>query len=270
MRLKYSRSSQGGGALMQVVMFLLCLFSTLALGWMVFLPGLFTSVIQNRTGCQARVDYFYANPFTAEVRMRGLAIVNPTGFSEGNFLEVHQFSAKADLFSVLTSNPVIDMTTIDVTRVNVVTNARGSNNLDLIYRRMAAARNTKPASKPAARPAAKPGGEAASPAYLVQKLDLRVGQVVVKDERPGRESERVHQLAFQRNYRDVTSLGALNNDLPAEVTAAGVSIGEVVPSDLKRVVLDATKPTERKTYAWGENRENVDWTLRKLEDRPKP
>jgi hypothetical protein len=251
---------------MQVVIFLLCLFSTLALGWMVFLPGLFTSVIQNRTGCQARVDYFYANPFTAEVRMRGLVIVNPTGFSEGNFLEVHQFSAKADLFSVLTSNPVIDMTTIDVTRVNVVTNARGSNNLDLIYRRMAAARNTKPATKPAA----KPGVETASPAYLVQKLDLRVGQVVVKDERPGRESERVHQLAFRRDYRDVTSLAALNNGLPAEVTAAGVSIGEVVPADLKRVVLDATRPIDRKTYAWGENRENVDWTLRKLEDRPKP
>ena len=44
MRLKHSRSNQGG-ALTQIVVFLLCAGALLALGWIVLLPGLFTRVL---------------------------------------------------------------------------------------------------------------------------------------------------------------------------------------------------------------------------------
>src|SRR4051812_27972802 len=99
MQLKHSRSTKGGGALTQILMFLVCAFAMLATGWMLLLPGLFTSVIENRTGFPAHVESFYANPFTAEVRMRGLVIVNPSGFGGSEFLDLQQFTAKADLFS---------------------------------------------------------------------------------------------------------------------------------------------------------------------------
>lgn len=269
MQLKYSRSTKGGGALIQILVFLLCAFAMLSLGWMLLLPGLFTSVIEQRTGFPARVDYFYANPFTAEVRMRGLAIVNPAGFAESDFLELHQFNAKADLFSLLGNNPVLDMTTVDVARVTVVTNAAGSNNLELMYRRLA-----PPAPKTAAKTANKPAAPSAvSPSamqFLVRNLDVHVKEVVVKDERSGKVARKVHELAFQRSYRDVTPATKFNDNLPVAVTDAGKSISEVVTGDFKQLVASATQPIDRKTYAWGDKREKAAAGATKLEETAKP
>lgn len=267
MRLTHSRSSQGGGILIQILMFLMCAFAMVAFGWMLLLPGLFTSVIQNRTGFPARVDYFYANPFTGEVRMRGLVIVNPAGFSESNLLDLRQFNAKTDLFSLLGGNPVVEMSTIDVARVTIVTNTHGTNNLDLLYRRLTPVADNKKASAkaPAVAPAASPLN------FLIHNLDLRVNEVVVKDERPGKVPLQVHQLAFQRTYKNVTPATQFNNDLPPAVAAAGKNIGEVVSSGgLKQLVAKTTQPVDRKTYAWGEKRENAEGNAGKLEEQPKP
>ncbi|MFA6961046.1 MAG: hypothetical protein WC205_09865 [Opitutaceae bacterium] len=245
-------------------MFLMCAFAMLGLGWMLLLPGLFTSVIENRTGFPAHVDYFYANPFTAEVRMRGLAIVNPTGFGNSDFVELRQFTAKADLFSLFGRSPVLDMTTIDVARITVVTNQQGTNNLDLIYRRLASPTDKK--SKTGAKKA-----PASSPLqFLVHNLDVRVNEVVVQDERPGKTPEQVHKLAFQRSYREVTPATNFNTDLPPAVAAAGKNVGEMVSGDLKQLVTNATQPIDRKTYAWGDKRENASQGTVKLEERPKP
>lgn len=236
-------------------MFLVCAFSMAVFGWMLLLPGLFTSVIENRTGFPARVDSFYANPFTGEVRMRGLVIVNPAGFAENQFLDLQQFSAKADLFSLLGGSPVLDMTTIDVARITVVTNAQGTNNLDLAYRRLAAHSAKKASADPKAKPSASEPGSAPLQ-FLVRNLDLRLNEVVVKDERPGTRPQNVHQLAFQRKYRNVTPATDFSDNLPAPVAAAGKNIGEVVTGDLKQIVTRATQPSDRKTYAWGDKREN--------------
>ncbi|HEY9247943.1 MAG TPA: hypothetical protein VIO38_02380 [Rariglobus sp.] len=247
-------------------MFLVCSFAMLGLGWMLLLPGLFTSVIENRTGFPARVDSFYANPFTAEVRMRGLVIVNPTGFAESEFLELHQFTAKADLFSLLGNKPVLDMTTLDIARITVVTNAKGTNNLDLLYKRLAPIPEKKPGGKTAAS-----ASPAASPLhFLIRSLDVRLNEVIVKDERPGKTPEQIHQLAFQRSYRNVTSATKFNTDVPPAVAAAGKNVGELVSGNLKQLVSNVTQPLDRQTYAWGEKKENAAGTARKLEEQPKP
>jgi hypothetical protein len=231
---------------------------------MLLLPGLFTSVIENRTGFSAKVDSFYANPFTAEVRMRGLVVVNPSGFSESDFLELKQFTAKADLFSLFGKKPVLDMSTLDVAKITVVTNSRGTNNLDLIYRRLASPASKKPGAS---------GATASTPSplqFLVRNLDVRLNEVVVKDERPGKVPEQVHSLAFQRSYRNVTPATKFNEELPPAVAAAGKNIGEVVTGDLKQLVANVTQPIDRKTYAWGDKRENSSGNARKLEERAKP
>jgi hypothetical protein len=266
MHLKHSRSTAGGGALIQTMMFLACAFAMLGLGWMLLLPGLFTSVIENRTGFAASVDSFYANPFTAEVRMRGLVVANPAGFSGSEFLEVREFTAKADLFSLLGSKPVLDMSTVDIARITVVTNAGGTNNLDLIYHRLAV---TSPSAKKAKTDGAK--AAAGSPLqFLVRDLDLRLNEVIVKDERPGKNIETVHPLAFQRSYRNVTPATKFNTDLPPAVAAAGKNVGEMVTGDLRQLVSDITQPIDRRTYAYRDKWEKSAENATILEEKPKP
>lgn len=219
----------------------------LALGWLVLLPGLFTSVIQDRTEFPAQIEVFSANPFTAEVRMRGLVILNPPGFADANCLEISQFDAKADLFSLLSRTPVLDLSTIDVARITVVTNASGTTNVDLISRRFAPA-----ATEPAARSGAFPAAHRAPLQFLVRNLEVRVNQVVIKDERPGTSPQQVHQLAFQRSYRDVTPETRFNSDLPAAVTAAAKEVGKRVNGALKTLLANTTQPIPHQTYAWGD------------------
>ena len=251
MHLKHSRSNRGGGALTQIVVFLLCAGAMLTLGWMVLLPGLFTSVIQDRTGFPAKIDYFYANPFTSEVRMRGLAIMNPAGFASTDCLEVHQFTAKADLLSLLGGAPVIDMSTIDVTRVTVVTNAEGITNLDLISRKFVSEAGFKPNAGGKSLAASRPA--APSPfQFLVRKLDIGLNEVVLKDERQGKSPQLVHSLSFKRSYNDVTPETRFNADLPADVVAAGKEVGERVSGGLKTLLANTTQPIPHKTYAWGD------------------
>ena len=137
MLLKPSSTSVAGGARTQILVFLVGTAAAVVLGWIVLLPMLLTSVIQNRTGFPAHIDYFYANPFTAEVRMRGVTLMNPAGFTERNCIEVRLFTAKADLFSLLGSQPILDFSTIDVGRLTLATNVSGTTNLDLISNRLA-------------------------------------------------------------------------------------------------------------------------------------
>jgi hypothetical protein len=251
MHLKHSRSHKGGGALTQIVVFLLCAGAMLTLGWMVLLPGLFTSVIHDRTGFPTKIDYFYANPFTSEVRMRGLAIMNPAGFAEVDCLEVHQFSAKADLFSLLGGSPVLDMSTIDVTRVTVVTNANGITNLDLISRKFVSDSGLKPNAGSKTFAATRTPAPAPFQ-FLVRKLDIRLNEVVLKDERQGKSAQLVHSLAFKRSYSDVTPETRFNEGLPEGVVAASKEVSERVSGGLKRILANTTQPIPHQTYAWGE------------------
>jgi hypothetical protein len=156
------------------------------------------------------------------------------------------------------------MSTLDVARITVVTNERGANNLDLIYSRLAKRAAKKPAAK-----GAKP--ESASPLqFFVRNLDVRLNEVVVKDERPGKTPKQVHALSFQRTYRDVTPDTKFNEELPPAVAAAGKNVGDVVTGDLKKLVANVTQPIDRKTYAWGDKRENATGSASKLEEQPKP
>jgi hypothetical protein len=251
MHLKHSRSNQGGGALTQIVVFLLCSGAMLTLCWMVLLPGLFMSVIQERTGFPAKIDYFYANPFTSEVRMRGLAIMNPAGFASPDCLEVHQFTAKADLFSLLGGAPVLDMSTIDVTRITVVTNAEGITNLDLVSRKFV----SDSVRKPSAGSKSLEASRTPSPTpfqFLVRKLDIRLNEVVLKDERQGKSAQLVHSLAFKRSYNDVTRETRFNEGLPEGVVAASKDVSERVTGGLKRLLASTTEQIPHQTYAWGE------------------
>jgi hypothetical protein len=270
MKAKLSSSSSTrirGGAIMQLMGFLICVVGMVALGWMLLLPGLFTSVIEKRTGFPARVDYFYANPFTSEVRLRGLVVVNPDGF-QGELLELRQFTAKADLFTLLSDRPVIDMSMVDVARISVVTNVGGVNNLDLLYRRLGGTVDKK--VKPAATGAASTTLADAPLNFLIRSLDMRLGEVVVADDRTGKVSKQALAVNYQRTYRNVTRATNFASDLSPELVNAGKLVSAVVPGSLGVAIGDATREGPRSTYAFRKRAEIEAEAAAKLEQSPKP
>jgi hypothetical protein len=132
----------------------------------------------------------------------------------------------------------------------VVTNADGVTNLDLMSRRFTSKTgNDKThggASLAAARTTSSPFQ------FLVRKLNIRLNEVILKDERQGNNPQLVHALDFKRSYSDVTQETRFNADLPEDVVAAGKDIGERVTGQLKIFLANTTQPIPHQTYAWGE------------------
>lgn len=246
--------------MLKTLMCLVCVAATVALGWMLFLPGLLTSVLEKRTGFITRVDSFYANPFKGEINLRGLVMVNPPGFGHSECLDLRQFTAKADLFSLFGSHPVIDMSTIDVARVTVVTNSQGVNNIDLLSRRLSWLPDKNGKGK----------ATADSPlGFLIRHLDVKLGEVVVVDDSGKTPSKRDTPLNFQHTYTNVTS----GSKFLAETAPSlnGTSLATLLPGDTGRALDVATqRALPRQTYAFRRAGEKDSDAMPALEEKPKP
>ena len=248
--------------MLKMLMCLVCMAAMLGLGWMLFLPGLLTSVIEKRTGFVTRVDSIYANPFKGEINLRGLVMVNPAGFHHSDFLDLRQFSAKADLLSLFGDHPVIDMSTIDIARVTVVTNAQGVNNVDLLSRRLSLLLDKK--SK------AKPGVAVDSPLkFLIRHLDVKLGEVVVVNDSGETPGQQATPLNFQHSYTNLTS----SDKFLAETAPSlnGTTLATLLPGETGRALDEATqRALPRQTYAFRRAGEKNDTTMPALEEKPKP
>ncbi len=251
--------------MLKMLMCLVCVAAMLVLGWMLFLPGLLTSVIEKRTGFITRVDSIYANPFKGEINLRGLVMVNPAGFSHAEFLDLRQFTAKADLLSLFGDHPVIDMSTIDVARVTVVTNAQGVNNVDLLSRRLSWLPDKKAAKgKTTAAPAAD------SPLkFLISHLDVHLGEIVVINDSGKTPSKHLTQLNFQHTYTNVTSADKFLAETAPSLN--GVALATLLPGDTGRALDEATqRALPRQTYAFRRAGESGSSAMPTLEEKPKP
>jgi len=251
--------------MLKMLMCLVCAAAMLVLGWMLFLPGLLTSVIEKRTGFITRVDSIYANPFKGEINLRGLVMVNPAGFSHAEFLDLRQFTAKADLLSLFGDHPVIDMSTIDVARVTVVTNAQGVNNMDLLSRRLAWLPD-KTASK--GKTAAVSTDD--SPLkFLIRHLDVHLGEIVVVNDSGKTPATHLNPLNFQHTYTNVTSADKFLAETAPSLN--GVALATLLPGDTGKALDDATqRALPRQTYAFRRAGESGRSAMPTLEEKPKP
>jgi hypothetical protein len=259
----FKKHSSRGGVMLKMLMCLVCVAAMMALGWMLFLPGLLTSVIEKRTGFITRVDSIYANPFKGEIHLRGLVMANPVGFGHSEFLDLRQFTAKADLLSLLGDHPVIDMSTIDVARVTVVTNAQGVNNVDLLSRRLAWLPDKKAKAKSPADPVDSPLK------FLIRHLDVHLGEVVVVNDSGKTPETHLTPLNFQHSYSNITSGDKFLADTAPSLN--GVTLAALLPGDAGRALADATqRALPRQTYAFRRAGESGSSAMPTLEEKPKP
>jgi hypothetical protein len=262
----FRRRSVKGGILFKLLVGLVAFTAMLVLGWMLLLPGLLTSALERRTGFPAKVVSFYANPFKGDIDLLGLTLMNPAGFSPRPFVEVRQFNAKTDTASFFGDRPVIDEAFIDVERVTVVTNADGSNNVDLMYKRLAPLAETGNAK-------GKPGAAAPAPEplrFYIRQLEIRFDEIVLVDLRGPHPAERTVHLRFHHTYQDVTSTSQFAAETLPGLAVVGKALQGLIPGDLGRIIGEATQPGARGKPATGKKNETVNQLIEKLEETPKP
>ena len=207
---------------------------------MILLPFAVTRLVQERTGFGIEIQSLYANPFTANLEVRGLVITNPPAFPRKDFVEVREFRADAQLFSLFSQRPVIDRRR---RRSGEHLARQGSARPDQRGGVPGGAGRTVPRSAPP--PAeAEPGRE-----FLIKRLQVRLDRLVIADYSRGRPDVREFDLNFSHTYENVTSakqLAAPVADIFAPVAGA---IGGILPETgaALRAAGGRVKETGRKT-----------------------
>ena len=220
----------------KLLVVLVALFAALALVWMLFLPLVFTSQLRRRTGFDATVQSLAVNPFSGRVELRGLVLTNPPTFSDREFVAVREFSAGAEIFSLLSDRPVFTFVNIDVADVTLVKQENGQTNA------AAFRTNLAPTAEGPSRPPASPPPRK----FLIHRLTVRFDRLVIVDHMGRQPVTREYPLGLNQSYSEVSDLsqllvpGALQSLAPVSEVLNGF-----IPGTFGRTLTDAIRGTAK-------------------------
>ena len=248
------RTRRGGGILAHLVLLLVVVGALGALAWMLLLPEYLTQQIQSRTGFDATVSSLSCNPFTGRLAIRGLVLTNPASFATGDFLQLREFRAVGDVWSLVSDRISLDELTLDLRRIALVRRADGRSNAELFAQNLGFA--PAPAAAPAVGPSptapAAPATSNAAPSpaksFRIRRLAIRVDQLVLADYSGAAPGVKQYDLAVDQHYEDVTEpKQILVPEVLRRVAAEnlGPLLAGLVPGDLGRVLGDSARSAAR-------------------------
>jgi hypothetical protein len=215
---------------------LAALFAALALAWMVALPSVLSSWVRNRTGFDLAVQSLMVNPFTGDIRARGLVINNPPTFPQPEFLQVREFAVEAEMWSLFSDKPVLNLVKMDIGLVALVKRPDGKTNTE-VFRGYLALAEEAAAPIPTSR-----GPDTAGKEFLIKKLQVRFDRLLVADNTGKRPIMKEYLLKIDRTYENVTDGDQLL--LPGsldQVFALGGAVGSLLPDDVGRILDETLK-----------------------------
>ncbi len=163
--------------------------------WVVLLPAAMVATIRARTGFTVQVEELSVNPFSANAVIRGLVMKNPEGWPVAEFVDLREFRADVDLISLLDSRFVANEIVVDVPRLTLVVNERGTLNA-VAFKEGLAGKDAPGEAKPAG----------ATHGFLIRHLVLRFDKLVYVDHSGRRPSVKEYNLNLTRDMRDVDSV----------------------------------------------------------------
>ena len=229
-----------GGIFVPLLLGLAVLFAFATLAWMLLLPAVVTRQIYARTGFDTSVASLSCDPFTGRLAIRGLVLTNPAAFPTGDFVQLREFRAVIDVWSLFSDQIVCDELAIDVRKVALVRRADGRSNAEVFGQNFGLAEPAAPASPtPLAPPARK---------FLIRRLALRFDQLVIADYSGAKPEVREFDLAVDQHYENVTlARQLLVPEVLRRVAAEnlGPLLGRLVPGDFGRALGDIAHDTAK-------------------------
>lgn len=187
--------------------------------WLIrqYAPAQAARYIEKRTGYATEVGSVRANPFEGSLRVTGVRIANPPEFAEGELLVLDELFVDFDVSGLRTRERYFSAVRVDIDRFGYVERDDGVSNWDDFLEQLPVRIEGEPGDEDL------PREEAARP-YNIEKLYLRVGEVVVysapDERRPAREP-RVLRVDKVVEAENVTDLPAVLEAFAEELRAAG-------------------------------------------------
>jgi len=203
--------AEKGGLLIKLMLALAILAAVAVVAWVILLPTIVVSTIRSRTGFSVKVDKLSVNPFTAKVAIQGLVLKNPATWPAESFVELREFRADVELFTLFSRRLVADEIVVDVAQLTLVKNQDGIMNA-------VAFRDTLTGRPPT--PAAGPKSDAAKKEFLIRHLVLKFDKLTYVDYTGGRTRTKDYNLNISRDMRDVDSVAKIVSPFSGAVLAA--------------------------------------------------
>lgn len=218
-----------GGAVIRILVVLGILFVLGAILWVLLLPRITASMVHHRTGFVVKVDSMALNPFSANVAIKGLVLTNPAGWPSADFVDLREFRADANLFSLFGSRLLVREIVVDVAQVQLVRNREGTLNALAFQEGLAGKEETGTQAK---------GGTKRE--FMVKHMVLKFDKLVYADYSGRTPVTKTYNLNLNRDMRDVDSVKKIFS--PFAGSALGLvseSLGGVFKAD-PNLIRDAT------------------------------
>lgn len=219
----------------KVWIFLGVVFALAALAWMAFLPAIAEHELRAYTGFDVRIKVLAVNPLTGHAVVRGFVVHNPEGYPLPDFIELQGLDAEIETFSIVFGDRlVIDSLDLDAAKLAVVRRHDGMTNFGAFiaaYKRRS----------PEAGPGSAPPPETPARRYLIKRLHLRLGQLVIADYTGNKSDVRTYSFNIDHTYSNVSDPRQL---LVPDVVHTLYSFGlhhdaaQLLPGDFGRTLAD--------------------------------
>lgn len=166
-------------------------------------------------GAPVHIDGMSVGVFRQSVRIKGLKIYNPAGFSRGLLVDIPTISVDYDLPAILKGDLHLPFLVLDLKEMTVIRNKEGRLNVDALKVAQKGRQEQKPAKAVPLR---------------IDAATLNLGKVIVKDYTKGqRPSVQVYDIGVHnKTFRGIKS---------AEQFAALVMVQSLGPTALKNAAI---------------------------------
>jgi len=237
---------QRGGFLVKLLLLLGLLVAVGAILWVVLLPSLVVWRVRAKTGFAVKVDKLSVNPFTGNMAIKGLVVKNPDSWPVEDFIDLREFRADVNLFSLMSRRAEINELVIDVAQVTVIKNQAGTTNAIAFRDGLATKAPPLPSDS-------KKGGEKRD--FLIKHLVLKFDKLTFADYSSGRPRVKDYNLNINRDMRDVDSLTKITNEFTGSVMTGALEgffrIIRICSSRSRtRSKTPAAKPGQKSKTCW--------------------
>jgi hypothetical protein len=212
------------------------LVAIVAIIWIFFLNPIVAHQIKSRTGFGVTIQRLHVNPFTGTAEIDGLHLTNPPGeFRTPGFVDLNALHATIALRTLLFGDQVvIESAALDLPAVTLVRRDAGPSNAVLFAQRLQGDPATATPPQPAPQPAPKPGAPAKPLNYLVKKLDINIGQLLITNEpASGEPTNYGYNINYKHTYENITDpKQLLTLDLAKTLLAVGSQLTDLLPANL--------------------------------------
>jgi hypothetical protein len=241
------------------------------LAWMILLPRVVRTGIEQATGLPTRIDRLTANPFTGTFHAEGLRFGQPEGWGGGVLAEVPTCSGKIKLTSLTQTILIVETLSVDLARLVLIVDESGRVNVESIaHHPPASHRNpVRWAGALATGGAGATGSSHSLPQdLLVQQLDLKIGLIELEDRSLTPTLQVSDDLAFQQRYTDIHDPRQLLSSELVTRLAGSPALLKVLLAKGMAIDGETGQPAWQKL--WQDASGTVNSFLQGLEQKPKP